>query len=307
MSSPIERLAVLLGRHARVRGVGRVIQWIYPCRADARRHVVGVRTRSDGLRLAVDSRQWIDWNLYFRGTFEPHLGALFERLLQPGAVAVDVGANIGTHTLSLADLVGPGGKVLAFEPNPVIRRRLEANVALNDFVHVDVHAYALGASDARMALRVPANGSAEAANPGLASLVALDTPHDLVEVDVRPLDAVVADGALDRVDLVKIDVQGYELPVLRGMAGVLGQFRPAVVFEFERWAWTRAHEKVEDAIDFFDSRRYALWQVGSSRDLEVAPLVRDNLHGDHAELLAIARDDPRIASLAPAFRRNGNA
>lgn len=306
MPAMLERLAVLLDRRVRVRGAGRVVQWLYPCRADAPRHVVGVRTRGDGLRMEVDSRQWVDWSLLFRGSFEPQVGALFERLLEPGAVAIDVGANVGAHTLSLAVLAGPAGRVLAFEPNPAIRQRLEVNVALNGFRQVEVYACALGDSEARMPLRVPAKGSAEAANPGMASLVALDTPHDLVDVGVHTLDAVVSSSGVERIDLVKIDVQGYELPVLRGMAAVLRRFRPAVVFEYEQWAWERAGEKLADVFDLFDPRRYALWQVGWRRCLELSPLERGRYPGDHAEILAMARDDNRIASLARAIKGSRN-
>lgn len=302
----LERLATLLGRRVHVRGVDRAIRRLFPCHADTSRFVVGVRRRGDGLLVEVDSRQWIDWNLVFRGTYEPHMGQLFERLLPRGAVAVDVGANVGAHALSLAVMVGPTGLVLAVEPNPPIRERLERNIALNGLGQICVCACALGATEARMPLRVPALTSSEAVNPGMASLVALDTPHDVVEVHVRTLDAVVAASRLQRVDVVKIDVQGYELPVLRGMNAVIERFRPAVVFEYESWAWERVGAALGDALEVFGRHRYSLWRIDSKHGLGLAALMPGRSIGDHAEILAMGRDDARTAGLEVAMKGAGD-
>ena len=180
----IESAMVTLGRRVRLPGVGRLMSWLYPCRWDSRRYVSGVRTRADGLKFDADTRQLIDWNLLFHGDYEPHMRRLFNRLTGPGGVALDVGANVGAHTLTLSRLVGAAGHVLAFEPNPAIRKRLQANIELNGMSQVSVYAQALAEENGCLQLRVPKAGSAESSNPGLASLVALETPHDLIDVEV---------------------------------------------------------------------------------------------------------------------------
>src|SRR5918912_1304026 len=98
----LEQLAVCFGRNVTLRGSGRLLSMLYPCKPNAARYVHGVRTRADGLLMELDSRNWIEWNLLFRGEFEPHITCLFRRLAPMGGVAVDIGANIGTHTLTLA-------------------------------------------------------------------------------------------------------------------------------------------------------------------------------------------------------------
>src|SRR5687768_4467549 len=111
---------------------------MYPCTPTTKRFVRGVRARGDGLLMQLDSRSWIDWNVLFRGEYEPHLTALWNRLAPEGGVAIDVGANVGAHTLSMARAVGPRGQVLAFEPNPPVRAALVHNLSLNGIEHVRV-------------------------------------------------------------------------------------------------------------------------------------------------------------------------
>src|SRR5262249_18542532 len=129
--------------------------------------------------------------------------AFFRRVLRPGDTVVDVGANVGTLTLTAAALVGPEGRVWAIEPHPRPLRYLCANVALNGFANVrTVHA-AAGESDGLLRLtdsRLDDQNRVSADGPG-------------VSVPVRRLDDVVPEGP---VRLLKIDVEGFELFVLRG-------------------------------------------------------------------------------------------
>lgn len=285
----IESAAIMLGRHVRLPGIGRLLRVLYPCRSDSRRYVQGVRKRADGLEFEVDTRQEIDWCVLFHGDYEPHMRRLFGCLTGPGGVAIDVGANVGTHTLTLADLVGTAGRVLAFEPNPAIRKRLLANIRINGMSHVAVHAQALAEEDGNMQLRVPKAGSVESSNPGLASLVALETPHDLVEVEVRRGDDLLSGADVSRIDLIKIDVQGYEMHVLRGLESTIARFMPAVLFEFEDWAWSAADSALGDVVAFFGQRSYTLWHIDP-----LGKLVRLGTETPpHAEFVALHNDDPR--------------
>lgn len=298
----IENLATWLGRRVHVRGVDRVIRTLYPMQHDATRYVHGIRTRRDTLQMELDSRTLIDWELLFHGEYEPELRLLFEKLLEPGSVAIDAGANVGAHTLTLARLVGQAGRVLAFEPNPPIQARLEHNVALNALPQVTVYGCALGADTAHLDLMVPASDSAEAANPGMASLVALDTPHDVVRVGVRRLDDIVVEAGLRRVDVIKIDVQGYESNVLEGARHTLERFHPAVIFEYEDWAWRKVGTTFLDAVHFLPAETYRYFSiVRAGRQPRLTPL--EHLQGldGHLNVLAIAGVDQRAAAVLHAF------
>ena len=166
---------------------------------------------------------------YATGTNELPVQVALRDLLRPGDVFFDVGCNVGFFAMLAAREVGPTGSVHAFEAVPAIAAVASRNVALNALTNVRVHDVAV--SDV--------NGTAElllAAHPGGATLSVADTPHDLVgrtTVRVMTLDTMVREGIVSPPDVVKIDVEGAEEQVLRGMAEVLATNRPALLCELD--------------------------------------------------------------------------
>jgi len=215
--------------------------------------------------MYLDSRNHIDWYLIFRGVYGDDLTKLFERIISTGGTVIDVCANNGAYTITFAAAAGPLGSVLAFEPNPSIRSQLQKNVALNDFVNVKVFECALGNVASTLSLKVPSSNSAEYSNMGLASFVALETPHELVAVGVRLLDDVINDVALTRIDMIKVDVQGYELFVLDGARKTLEKFRPAIVFEWDAWSSDCAGTSLLDIKELLELLGYGVYEFDQAR------------------------------------------
>ncbi len=147
-----------------------------------------------------------------------------------GGVAIDVGANLGEWTVPLARAVGPTGKVLAIEPAPRAAAALGRTLAANALAQVEIIACALGDHDGAALFAVPDVTSARI-DTGTAHLGPAAPGHEVVGVAVRRLDALVAERRLDRLNLVKIDVEGHERPVLDGAAAILARFRPVLVLE----------------------------------------------------------------------------
>lgn len=257
----LERLVIALGRNLRIKGTTRLIDAVYPANWNSKRFVKGVYSRNDNLKMQLDSRNHIDSSLIFRGDFEPHLSRFFRRTISERDTVLDIGANIGAHTLTFASAVGQLGRVLAFEPNPIVRQQLEANIALNNMANVCVYNFALGAEKEVLPLSVPKSNSVEFSNMGLASLVALETPHDVIQVEVRLLDDVVLELGLTRIDMIKIDVQGYEFQVLAGAKRSLDRFSPVVIFEWEPWAWEKAGKNLEDLTEMLGSLGYHIYEL----------------------------------------------
>jgi FkbM family methyltransferase len=168
-------------------------------------------------------------------SYEPHVAAAIERVLTPGATFVDVGANIGYHTVAAAQIVGPGGRVFAIEANPENARLLNHTVLTNALTNVTVLPFA--ASDH---LGGATFGSHIGSNGGL-----LDDTVATVEsgrgsvVPTMPLDAL----ELDRVALMKLDVEGGEALVVDGAAGVIGRSRPVLIMEFSVEMTTRVSRR----------------------------------------------------------------
>ena len=191
-----------------------------------------VRVRRLGLWLELDLRDNLQRALYATGTYEPALVGFLRDELRRGDVMVDVGAHIGVHALTAAARLRRlgGGAVVAFEPAHDSASKLRAAAARNRLQLTVVEA-ALGAEPGTADLR--ANPAYDAADAGVRSLHARG-PR-VQTVPVTTFDAWAAEAWLERLDLVKLDVEGAELEALRGMAGSLGRLRPgALVVEVKQ-------------------------------------------------------------------------
>lgn len=124
-------------------------------------------------------------------------------------VFIDIGANNGYFAIYAAQQLGPKARVLAVEPHPRTFRKLSLHIALNDAARVEAVNVALGAEEGRLDLRLSRDDGSHTLHPGGA---ADGAPS--VDVAVRPLASLLADKGIDRVDLLKIDVEGFEDAVL---------------------------------------------------------------------------------------------
>ena len=152
-------------------------------------------------------------------------GVLFQQLVSPDQSIVDAGANIGVHTIHLAKLIGPQGRVFAFEPQRVIFQILCANVALNALANVHAKQAALGAEPG--IVLVPEVNYGEEGNFGG---VALGECEQGEEVPIETID----DMELDACDLIKVDVEGMESDVMMGAEQTIHRFHPILYVENNR-------------------------------------------------------------------------
>ena len=226
-----------------------------------------------GRRLRVVD--WVLRRLSCGGSSVEAEVAALDDLLAEGDVCCDIGASFGLYTLAAARSVGPTGRVLAFEPLAGPRRFLAQSVRWLRATNVEVHPEALG--DERRAARMslptrrglPVPGRAFVADHANGLGSNLEFAHQRsVEVGVSKLDSVVEQRQLHRVDLVKIDVEGYELAVLRGAARTLRRFHPVVLLEIEDRHLARFgadSSMVVDAMAGYGYRMHALvdgrWQA----------------------------------------------
>ena len=178
-----------------------------------------------GDRLIVDPRSTMWRYAYFHGEYEPALSRLVARVVRPGDVCLDVGANAGWYTVLLGRLVGPSGAVHAFEPNPPAFARLVENVALAGTPrNVHLHALGLGPGNLSADLHIfegIADGHASFSDQGREGF-------SKVTCSVRRLDELLAEEGIDRVSFVKLDVEGAELGVLEGAGRLIAGATPPV-------------------------------------------------------------------------------
>jgi FkbM family methyltransferase len=149
---------------------------------------------------------------------------LLRQIIQPGQLVLDVGANIGTHTVAFAKLTGPNGAVLAFEPQRLLFQVLCANVALNGLAHVFTHHAAVGRRSGRVL--VPTLDVTAEQNFGALSLDGWKTGEKVRLMTIDELE-------LPACDLVKIDVEGMEGDVIAGGESTICRFQPILYVEYE--------------------------------------------------------------------------
>ena len=150
---------------------------------------------------------------------------IFEQVVHSGDCVVEVGANIGSHTVHLAQIVGKDGVVWAFEPQRLVFQILAGNMAINSLSNVYCEQKCV--SDVKGKVNVPTLNVAEVNNWGGLSL---ENQQEGEPVDVITLDSL----ELPRCDFLKIDVEGMELQVLRGGETMIDAFRPIIYAEADR-------------------------------------------------------------------------
>lgn len=187
-----------------------------------------IQVQTASARLRVDLRDHVIARfLYLDGAYEPEFQELFRLMRLRDSVCVDIGANLGLHTVDLGSLAGPSGEVYAFEPSSHNFELLKENVVLNGLANVRAHHAALSDREGTARLRLSRTnfGDHQLAAGGSAAGPA----GEFEEVRVLTGDAVLSKVAAGRVQLIKIDVQGHEYQVLQGLKTTLERNSDAFV------------------------------------------------------------------------------
>ena len=184
-----------------------------------------IKSCRHGTMMYYANDAYIGRSLDLYGEFSEGEAELFKQLVRPGMVVLDVGANIGAHTIVFAQAVGLGGRVYAFEPQRAIHHLLCGNLALNH--HTTVVAYHAAVGRGPGSVRVPRIDYTKDSNFGG---LALGTWTQGDVVSVLTLDSL----NLDRCHFIKIDVEGMELDVLAGARKLLALHQPLLYVENDR-------------------------------------------------------------------------
>ncbi len=237
------------------------------------RRNIWARYRDDGIEMPIVVR-WYDHLrvrlylgsdlslcLYVLGAFEPNEFVLLRSVLEPGMVVLDGGANEGLFTLYAARRVGTRGSVLAVEPSTREFERLEANVELNRLGNVTTFKVALGSRVGEAVLAV--------AEPKHAGMNAIDVREEgeslptwtesREPVSIETVDEIVVRARLERLDLIKLDIEGSEVDAIDGATKAISRFRPLILLEVEEARLASQGRAKEDLVRALDGLGYELW------------------------------------------------
>jgi FkbM family methyltransferase len=219
-----------------------------------------------GMRSPTVSMMW-------RRTYQPEIKITMRRHLHHGATFLDVGANLGYFSAIAADLVGPSGRVIAVEPAPPFAERIRRLQQLNPAYDIQLMSVAAGDERDRRHLFLNCGD-----NVGAHSLIrdAVPVPSDPIMVDVARLD----EHLTGRVDLIKIDVEGFEVNALRGLSGCLDDIgNPPIIFEWNPYQHAAIGVTTDDMRDVLATIGYESRDLLTDRPIDIGevPGLRDIL------------------------------
>src|ERR1700722_12895180 len=169
-------------------GFERIVRFFVP--AEKCGAIPEIRLVRDGSLFVTRLSLTLGWHIAFFGSYEPELRDIIRTVLPQGGVAIDVGANVGWHTLLMARTVGPQGRVLAVEANPSIREQLARNIGLNRLAQVEIVSCAIAEVEGTLDFLGPDSGHPDSASGHVVS--GAGDAQGAIRVHARTLDAIAA-------------------------------------------------------------------------------------------------------------------
>ena len=236
--------------------------------------------KRDGFTYDLDLSEGIDFAIYL-GMFERETRKALKGLVKPSAVVLDIGANIGLHTLLLAELVGPSGRVLSFEPTDYAIQKLRRNLSLNSELAERVtlfHCFLAAKDGGNVPDRIYSSWPLTESEGLHKKHLGLAMPTNAAPG--RSIDEILAEVGRPSVQLVKMDVDGFESEVLRGATALLRDNRPIFVLELSPYVLEERGSSLEELLTFFVPNGYRFFRERTGHQLpsgaaELRCLVRD--------------------------------
>jgi len=219
-----------------------------------------LRMRS-GILINADTSDFIQREVFIKSEFEPEVENVLRAFLRPGDTFVDVGANIGIFSLLAAQIVGPRGRVIAFEPVPITLEKLRANILLNNLQNITVVPVALSDETRRGFIHLDGEN-----NSGASSFRKSRNSRECVDVAIDTFDRYAEAHLATAPRLIKIDVEGAEVRVLRGMQQLLASTdRPPIVLEVSEGSLLKLGSSKEELFEIASAHGYTTREISKHR------------------------------------------
>ena len=209
--------------------------------------------------------------LFFKRPYEENEREFVYKFLKPGMTFFDVGANQGIYTLLAGKQVGKKGKVFSFEPVPSQLKKLKRNLKINRISNVIAEPLAVGIKNGTTNMYVCLNGDEALSSLHLPS-EDINSKKDVILVKITTIDEYVKKNNIKNIDFVKIDVEGGELNVLKGMAETLKTIRPVFMCEVQDKRTIQWGYSASEICNFLENKDYFWFIANSNGELEPAEL-----------------------------------
>lgn len=238
---------------------------------------------NENIAIYGNSNNYIEWTIMSSGTYEDEIGRLINISLKSGENALDIGANIGLQSIRMSQAVGVSGRVYSFEPINYLQKKLENNLELNRATNVQIFPLALSDEKGSAVFQI----DPQIWNQGTFSLTTKGDQGESQVVTIAVADELPEVRELTSLHLIKIDVEGFEFQVLRGLKETLHKHHPRLIFEYDADYWLKADQQINDAFLFLQSLNYAVFQItpfGCERINSVTDIEGGNIFCIHHNL-----------------------
>lgn len=227
------------------------------------------KIQHNGINYELDISDIMDWYVYFG--FKDSARSKLYSLVNKGDIIFDVGANIGCTSLNFAKLIGKGGIIHSFEPDPINHNSIQKNISLNNFDNIILNKLGLGNEKGSFKIY-----TVDKNNKGMNRIVEFpDSIEDFKEIQVTTIDKYVRKNNIQKIDLIKIDVEGFELKVLKGSAEVLNNFHPSLFIELDNKNLKEQGSNAKDLIEYLLDNKYEIFHA------ETNERIHQNLNFDY--------------------------
>lgn len=221
--------------------------------------------------MYLNPSEHIQQQLFWYGYYEKSLGDLIKKMLRPGDVFLDIGANVGYFSL-LAAAIQPRCRIFSFEPVKDLFEKLEQNIFLNQIKNINAVNAATGEVDEERKLFLSGSD-----NLGMSSFQEPENFSGMKEtVKVISIDHWFESSGLSKIDLLKLDVEGSELATLKGMKEVLQNQRPALIVEVNPETLSMFTLKPDDIYDYLNKLNFDGFIVSEFGRLEPIKQIDSN-------------------------------
>jgi FkbM family methyltransferase len=218
-------------------------------------------------------------------THEPLSTKLFETFLKPGMTCLDVGSNIGYYVCLENQIIGKNGRIIAIEPSPINFKYLQKNVELQESKNIELHNFACGNREGKIDFLVSNRSNWSR----VASDDLIDAPPDAIiekiSIEIKKLDLFLQEKNLEKLDFVRMDVEGYESNILKGLEDTLRIFKPSLQIEVH--LFILGNESTVNLLTFFENLGYEIcYYIPREMDVPILGNSKDILKSSFKEILA---------------------
>ena len=211
----------------------------------------------EDIAIYTSADNFIELTILGTGTYEEEINKLMRISLKHGGNALDIGANFGLQSIRMSQCAGSTGKVLAFEPLTHLQEKFRQNMQLNRVENVVLLPCALSDEETEAEFGINKN----AWNQGTFSLSNKNDGHEKQLVLIKIGDNIPEVQQLESLQLIKIDVEGFEYPALKGLRQTINKHKPRIIFEYDAHSWKHAGYDINTCYQFIQAMNYSLYQI----------------------------------------------